>query len=190
MNPVSCAEKIPGWMVKEELEWLYDKAKQMQSIAEFGCYKGRSTTVLCAGCPGEVYSVDRFTPDFFIPDGGFDKGLREDGRKPSPYKDFIKNTREFSNLWVLPMSSIEAATSPLIPSMLDMIFLDTNHNVELVLEELKLWTSRARILLCGHDYEDPNFTEPPHPGVKQALSEFFGLEKIANGPHSIWYLKG
>jgi hypothetical protein len=51
---------IQGWMTRDELTWLYETAQTMQSIAEIGCWKGRSTCALLSGCPGTVHAVDHF----------------------------------------------------------------------------------------------------------------------------------
>jgi len=58
--PVVKAEKIDGAMGREDLEWLHDTAKRMASVVEVGCWKGRSTYALLAGCLGPVYAVDHW----------------------------------------------------------------------------------------------------------------------------------
>lgn len=51
---------IQGWMTVEELNWLLETGKAMESIVEVGSWKGRSTFAQCSsGCP-RVYAVDHF----------------------------------------------------------------------------------------------------------------------------------
>ena len=174
-TPVDKAEKIQGWMTRAELEWLYEKAKDMQSVVEIGSFKGRSTYVLASACNGDsgkVYAVDPFT-GAATPEAG-----------KSTFEDFIKNCGHFKNLTVLKKMSQEAATSEHVPADVDMVFLDGDHSYEAVMEDLETWTPRAKKLLCGHDLTDPN-----NPGVRQALYEFFGADRVASGPDSIWYIK-
>ena len=176
-NPVDKAEKIQGWMTRPELEWLYDKAKTMESVVEIGSFKGRSTFVLASGCNGGIgkaYAVDPFTgmaaPSDFA-------------GKPT-FEDFIKNCGHFKNLTVVKKTSLEAAAMDVIPPEVDMVFIDGDHSYEAVMEDLKTWTPRAKKLLCGHDLTDPNY-----PGVQAALYATFGADQIGKGAGSIWYLK-
>ena len=63
---VAKAQEIRGWMELEELLWLNQTAKNMDSIVELGCFCGRSTYALLSGCMehnaghpnGTVYAVD------------------------------------------------------------------------------------------------------------------------------------
>lgn len=176
-NPVEKAQKIFGFMEPEELEWLYEVSKRMDSIVEIGSYKGKSTYVLCAGCPGKVYAVDFFScggmwPD---PDGSIDT-----------WPAFEANVGHFPNLCPVRMTSGEAATFGPVPGMVDMVFLDGCHEKTAVLHDLALWTPRTQKLICGHDLNHEAKTDTP--GVGEALSEFFGMEKVARGPGSIWYV--
>ena len=76
---------------------------------------------------------------------------------------------------------MEAAALDVIPSKLDMVFLDGDHSYEAVMADLKTWAPRATKLLCGHDLTDPNY-----PGVRQAVYEYFGADAIVSGPDSLW----
>jgi len=105
----------------------------------------------------------------------------------SSYKEYFKNVGHFSNLITLKTTSEEAAISPLIPEKVDMVFIDGCHESAMVMKDLALWTDRA-VLICGHDYEDPDNLEA-HPGVKQALSEYYGLDHIDRMAKLIWVLK-
>jgi hypothetical protein len=46
---------IQGWMGSHELRWLHQTARELGSVVEIGCWKGRSTFALCSsGCPRVV----------------------------------------------------------------------------------------------------------------------------------------
>lgn len=174
-NPVERADQIAGWMYLEELEWLYEAAKRMDSILELGCYKGRSTYVLLAGCPGMVHVADAFYcgPDYPIY-----------GNEPSTYPAFYKNVGHFPNLGrVFEGTTVEAAESGFLPLEFDMVFIDADHSYEAVLADLRNWAPRAKKLICGHDY-----LKADSPGVQQALDEHFGPGKVSQGPGSLWYI--
>ena len=182
-TPVDKAEKIQGWMTRPELEWLYEKAKTMKSVVGIGNFLGRSTYVLASGCnggEGKVYAVDPF-----IFDGNWTKDLNTSLKHGDDFMpEFLKNCGHFKNLIVVKKTSVEAAALDVIPSEADMVFLDGDHSYEAVMEDLKAWIPRAKKLLCGHDLNDPNY-----PGVRQALYEFFGADRVVSGPDSLWYIK-
>lgn len=173
-TPVDKAEEIQGWMTRKELEWLYDKAKTMESVVEIGNFKGRSTFVLASGCNGgigKVYAVDPFT-GMAVPSNF--------AGKPT-FDDFIKNCGHFKNLTVVKKTSLEAAAMDVIPPEVDMVFIDGNHDYKAVMSDLSTWAPRTKKLICGHDLTDPNY-----PGVKQAVYEYFGADVITPGPDSLW----
>jgi predicted O-methyltransferase YrrM len=47
-------------MGSDELAWLAATAAQSQSIAEIGCWQGRSTKALADSCRGRVFAIDHF----------------------------------------------------------------------------------------------------------------------------------
>lgn len=173
-NPVEIAQTILGWMDSDELEWLHEVAKRMDGgIVELGCHRGRSTYVLCAGCPGPVYAVDCHWCGTMYPFAGEAQYTRP---------EFDQAVGHFVNLTVLEMKFAEAAGSDLILPMVDCVFIDGDHAYASVLDDLKTWDRRARKMVCGHDLS------PETPGVKQALDEYFGLGKVHTGPGKLWYV--
>lgn len=173
-NPIVEAAAIPGWMNLEELRWLYKTAQEMESIVEIGSYKGRSTYALLSGCKGQVYAVDPFNEGQII---------HESLAGKDTYDDFIKNVGHFPHLHTYRMTSAEAAADG-IPPKVEMTFFDGDHSKEGLMADLKAWVPRTTKLICGHDLNDPNY-----PGVRQALYEYFGADRVASGPDSLWYIK-
>jgi Methyltransferase domain len=172
-DPVVQAAKIPGMMESDELAWLFEVARRMESIIELGSYKGRSTYVLCAGCPGQVHAVDCFWCGQMYP---------YNDSEQYTFPEFMANVGHFPNLKSFEGLFRDAVNNPLIPPKVDMIFIDGDHAYASVLDDLKTWTPRARRMICGHDLA------PGTPGVQQALDEFFGPGKVQTGPGSLWYV--
>lgn len=165
------AQAIEGWMKPHELDWLSLQASQVNSVAEIGCWKGRSTYVLAAGCGGQVYAVDHFTGT--PGDAQHDFLLRRSGG--STYEEFMARLGGFSNVTVVKEDSFEAAKS--VPDC-DMVFIDGGHSYDRVLADLKAWAPKAKRLLSGHDYS--------YPDVKRAVDEVLG--PVETEPETdIWF---
>jgi hypothetical protein len=167
VNGYRIGEQIYGWMNYDELKWLHQKAATMQTIVEVGCFKGRSTYALCSACPGTVYAIDTFqgSPE------------HETEELSKLHDEFYENcANHFRNLRVFPMSSMDAARSPLIPKKVDMVFLDGSHEYEDFTADIKHWLPRCTKLFCGHDIVVS--------GVTRALADM--LAEVDIGAVSIW----
>lgn len=161
---------IDGWMSRTELNWLHNQAKDMESIVEIGCWKGRSTHALASACKGKVITIDTF------------KGT--EGEPGSPFIDaqdqdilaehLLPNVGQFENLEVWNMTSLEAAE--LVPDgSVDMVFLDGDHSYAAIKADIEAWKPKAKKIICGHDYN--------WHGVQEAVTENFGVPDTAG---SIW----
>ncbi len=162
---------IQGWMLYPELLWLNETAKQMTSIAEVGSWKGRSTHALCSGCKGTVTAIDHFLGSVNEEDA------HKEAQGDAIYNQFLNNMKGFSNLVVNRKDSLQAAQEYPDKSF-DMVFIDGEHTYEAVKADIKAWRSKAKILLCGHDYTGI------WPGVRKAVDEEIGAVKVHN---TIWY---
>lgn len=172
---IAHAETIQGWMSRAELEWLYSRALEMESVAEIGSWKGRSAYVLLSSCKGPVFCVDHFggSPSEKEPGGCHHEATEKDIRS-----EFIQNCGLFNNLRLMNMYSLAAAS--IIPDdSVDMAFIDAEHTVPAVLKDLALWRPKAKKLFCGHDRTMP--------GVAEALSNA-GVN-FKEGAGSIWYVE-
>jgi hypothetical protein len=163
---------INGLVGTVELDWLYNKAKEMQTILEVGAWRGRVTAALCEACPGIVTSVDHFlgsVGDGLVPD---EKEKQED----QVYKDFLENTKQFKNLIVNRNDSIVAAFQ--YPDLsFDMVWLDAQHTYESTIADIRAWLPKAKNLICGHDYSEV------WPGTIKAVDEMFSNIELFN---TIW----
>lgn len=170
-KPVS-AEDIQGWMFTDELVWLSQKAAECDSIAEIGCWKGRSTFALLSACRGTVYAVDHFR--------GSGTPEHNEALDGSVRREFYRNCGDFSNLLVIEMPSLVAAE--MFPNrQFDMVFIDASHADQDVLADIRAWFPKTRRIIAGHDYS-PNVW----PGVVRAVNEIFGAS-VKFAAQSIWY---
>jgi len=136
--------EIEGWMFDYELEWLYQRAKEMRSIVELGSWKGRSTHALLSGCPGPVYAVDMWQGS------ASEKHLLDMAQAEDVFATFTRNMRGFDNLIVRKADSASAACGPFLRGV-DCVFVDADHCYDAVKADLKAWFNVPRKLLCGHD---------------------------------------
>jgi predicted O-methyltransferase YrrM len=63
--------------------------------------------------------------------------------------------------------------------MVDVVYLDSAHDYDHLMIELKKYSPFAKHLICGHDYGHKEF-----PGVQMAVDEYFGDIDLDG---SIWY---
>ena len=139
------APQIQGWMGPQALSWLYEKAREMQSVVEIGSWKGRSTHALLSGCKGPVFSVDHFQGNPEERDTA-----HKEAKEHDIFPIFWENVGHFKNLVAMRMESVEAGRF-FAPRSVDMIFIDGSHMREAVLVDLMTWKPKCRKLLCGHD---------------------------------------
>lgn len=167
-NSLEYKNEIEGWMSPVELDWLYKTAKTMDSVAEIGSWKGKSTHALLSGCKGTVTAIDHFKGS-----KGEEKAHAE-AKDRDIFADFLANVGSFKNLKVFKRKSL-AAVNKFADKSVDMVFIDGEHTYEAVRDDIRAWTPKARKLVCGHDYNLPE--------VKQAVQEAFGEVDTAG---SIW----
>lgn len=157
-------------MTRAELQWLFDRAQEAETIVEVGSWLGRSTHALCTGCTGTVYSVDHFmgTP-------GEEETTYRYAQNHDVYLEFLHNMRAHTNLRILKGYSHEIAQT-FAPASVDMIFIDADHRFDGVRQDIVSWLPVARKIICGHDYTLE--------GVKRAVDSM--NFKVTLGPHSLW----
>jgi Methyltransferase domain len=168
----SYTNDLPGWMSPEELSWLYKRASEAASVAEIGCWRGRSTHALLSGCQGPVYAVDTWKQCGVSPVG------YPPAEDEEVFADFNNNVGSFPNLRIVRMPSVDAAR---IVGMVDMVFIDADHSYESVIADIRAWEPKTLYLVSGHDFDMPEY-----PGVTQAVCEsFHEVERCG----SIWFVR-
>lgn len=165
---------VDGFMYFEELLWLNTMAKDHLSIAELGSWKGRSTHALASGCRGTVTAIDTWLGSADVNDLTNQMAKQED-----VFETFKNNTQQFSNIKIMRRMGSEAAKGYPDKSF-DAVFIDAGHTYEEIKEDIDTWLPKAKMLICGHDY-DPVVWK----GVVRAVDEKFG--KPDGLAFSIWY---
>jgi hypothetical protein len=99
----------------------------------------------------------------------------------SVYRSFLKNTESFKGIINhIKGRSIDAAR--LYPDRsIDFIFIDAGHEKEDVIEDATAWFPKIKKggIMAGHDYYS-------HPGVRQAVDEFFGSDVELSEKENTW----
>lgn len=166
------ANSIPGWMSFKEQSFLFDNARNMESVIELGSWKGKSThALLSSKCP-KVVAVDTWKGSKAEPEA------HAEAASGSVFADFKKNVGHFTNLEIIE-GDINEIVKNVADKSFDMVFIDAGHTYEEVKNDIKKWKGKAKILLCGHDYVSG------WPGVIQAVDEELGgPDGVAD---TIWY---
>lgn len=161
---------IDGWTTPEELIWLRSVAQDCDSVAEIGCWKGRSTSALLQGCKGTVHAIDHWRGSPEDMDGAHAEAINRD-----IFLDFMANVGHAENLVVHRGDSAIVASD--VPSV-DMVFIDGSHWYENVYGDIEAYKGKARRLICGHDWDRED--------VKKAVREHFGNDKLLFPAGTIW----
>lgn len=169
---------IPGFMQLDELNWLHEQAKKMDSILEIGSWMGRSSHALLTGCKGKVTCVDHFKGSIETDDGTEWMDDTVNMAKEIDVKaEFLKNVGHFPNLELIAKTS-EEAFEELKDREFDMVFIDGTHTYQAVKDDIIRYGLKVKKLICGHDYGVGQL------GVTRAVDEFFDNVGLQN---TIWY---
>jgi hypothetical protein len=156
-----------GWMAPAELNWLMDKASQMDSVVEIGSLHGRSAYAMLTACPGLVYAIDPWD----------DEG--EHG-----WRSFMGSCGHFPNLRAIRGFSPAVIETHNLPDV-DMVFIDGDHKEASVRADIEGWLPKTRKLICGHDYVHGG----GFPDVAVVVDEIFGDRVRVDDNTAIWYVE-
>lgn len=168
------SSKVDGWMTYEEQLWLYEMAKDHFTIGELGSWKGRSTNALATSCRGTVTAIDTWQGSDFVGDSTNWMAKQED-----VFATFLRNTAQFKNIDVNRNRGMTAVKDYADKSF-DVVFIDAGHTYEEVRDDIDAWLPKAKMILCGHDYQEDIWM-----GVVKAVDDKFGKPDGVAG--SIWY---
>ena len=180
---VVAADRIPGMMPPALLSVLASAADHASPhpIAEVGCWRGRTTRVLCDHTRGPVYAVDTW-------DGS--PGLEEEmafmrshtGDRDWVFHEFQRNLAGAGQLQIIREPSVIAASVLWHKGIrFAMVFIDALHDYDSVRKDIQAWLPLMMRggLLCGHDFTFPE--------VNRAVTEAFPELAENPDPHAdIW----
>jgi cephalosporin hydroxylase len=174
-----------GWFSPEDIAAyaaLYEQVPPGSRVAELGVWQGRS---LCSVAEVirrknlQVHAVDTFlgTPqelDIVHDCGG---KLRQ---------RFEANLARFgiSEHVVIHAGSTDLVAREMDAASFNLVFIDSDHSYQRVRTDIRTWLPKVEAggVLCGHDY---NRSGHPHGGVKQAVDELIGSDKVVLFPGSL-----
>jgi len=174
---ISKALSVQGWMSDRELLWLAERAREYDTIVEFGSLMGRSTRALADNIKesGTIWAVDPWAGDYYQVDGDVLRMVNT-----YCYPQFYENLKDHIDCGrVIPTRGFSYSFK--LPFVVDMVFIDGDHRYETVLKDIDktLELVRPGGMICGHDWDHPNW-----PGVRQAVTIKFGFVDVED---TIWW---
>jgi len=130
---------IPGWMEKDECEFLFETAKTCRGqgvIVEIGTYLGRSTSALCLGTlASEKYG--RVSPVYTID--------THHGIEPSEcnvtYSEFMAYMKKLNLMSVVkPIVNTSEKANDKWTTPIKFLFIDGDHSFKSVSQDYEMWS--------------------------------------------------
>lgn len=139
------ADGVEGWLTPEQGRRLFDAARRLSpgaTIVEIGSFRGRSTIVLAASCPGdaEVVAID--------PHGGGDRGPQEiapdAARGDADHAAFTGNLATAGvEGRVRHVRKLSADALDDVPGEVDLLFVDGAHRLGPARADIVRWGDRV-----------------------------------------------
>ncbi len=158
-------KQIPGLMTPGELALLCRFARSASSIAELGCYKGRSLAAMGITHPSAtLYGIDWFGD---MSHRGYQGSTLEETRgnleKVGVKATFLIGTTD--------------EVAPKFDKKIDLLHVDAGHSYEECLNDLKNYVPKITEggAVCIHDYGKARKAELDRPEVQQAVDDYFAI---------------
>lgn len=184
-------KKLKSGMRGKE-DGLYDLIKDLPEnliMAEIGCYAGESTLMfLQSGKINTLYAIDPWSNKYT---GKEDLSKKENKTIKKVY-DNMKWAEDSFDVRVSPYKNVAKLKMTfdsafyMIPSNLDFIYIDGNHEYEYVCKDIILAINKIKTggIIAGHDYQET------YPGVIQAVKSYFQIVgKIKIYKDTSWLIK-
>lgn len=179
---VELACGIQGWMNRDELFWLFDRAGEVPcggTWVEVGTWKGRSAlaTALGLSAGSRLVCVDNFlgNPES---EAHWESQLPCNGDNSWLRACWLLARRMACTLnrgvtVALDTRDSVAAASSFAAESVDAVFIDASHEEGKVAADIRAWLRPLKFsgLLCGHDLC------PDRPGVEAAVRSVLGWER-------------
>lgn len=166
---------------------------KVNAIAEVGVYKGNFSSMLRKFFPEAfLYLVD---PWAHIPELATKRGIlhmRGGNAETNQtmwdniYAGILRRFDGDTRVGIMRMTSAEAA--PMVPDgVLDIAYIDADHQYERVQEDIRLWLPKVRPggIICGHDYV-PSRPRRVLMQVQRAVDDYFGAGGVEVGTDTLW----
>jgi len=178
--------EIDGWSsdILPFYEAIATELPDGSRIAEVGVYLGRSLLYLAEALARRgktdsiLFAVDRFEGADWC---------------PNMYEKFVSHLQatdpEAAKLVIVQRGDARFWAGVHADGMLDMVFIDADHNYESVRSDIAAWRPKVKPggIIAGHDYSGDMYGS--FPGVDQAVHEAFGKENILKPSGSVWRVK-
>jgi hypothetical protein len=150
-------------------------------FAEIGCWKGRSTAYLGVEIINQNKNIELYCIDSWKYKETTEQPAGNQSEFDKVYEQFCNNIKPIKNIVNICRMDSVSASCQYPDNYFDFIFIDAGHTYVDVLQDLKAWYPKCKNVIAGHDY----FTRV-HPGVKQAVDEFFDYDIWCNPKLNIW----
>lgn len=162
---------------KEGLQELISKLPKYCVMAEIGSYIGESTELFAKTCK-KVYAIDAWRNFYDTNDKSaylYSMYLVE--------KAFDIKMKKFDNVIKVKGYSKEEGKK-FEDGTLDFVYIDSNHQYENVLEDIKTWLPKIKPngMIGGHDY---GYLD----GIIKAVNEMFGKDNVETFKDTSWLVR-
>lgn len=140
------------------------------TIVELGAWTGVSAEIFSRHF-GRVVSVDAYTP--------FPGDISSQHNLDEVKKIYLKRNSDKKNVELIISKSAEAVAR--FPDGVDVVYIDAGHDYDSVKADLDAWKDKAKVFLCGHDYERR------FQGVINAVNEYKKPDKVFSD--TSWLIK-
>lgn len=177
---------IPGWMSKNELEFLHSIVKDAGNsalIVELGSWKGRSTAALYTAIHDSQTVV---TIDTWLGQSNLRFAEHKEVLKRDIFLEFLDNMH---NLIIYPAwyDNIRRGVCYLRMDSTDAVSLFDNGSIDVIIDDcdhrqvglmIDIWRRKIKPggIYCGHDFRS-------RPGVEAAVLDRFTISKVVD---QIW----
>lgn len=165
--------------------------RKIRKMAEIGVWKGALTRHLLRNCRHlvEYYAIDSWRELIGKDYGRMSSEHTKQDTWDKLYKKVLHEIPYYRPLKVIRLPALEAVELfPLkhFKEFFDFVYIDTSHFYQNTFDEIKAYLPLVRKggIIGGHDYAA---TRPEHQGVRKAVDEIFGADKIIQGDDMVWY---
>lgn len=160
---------LPG--KREDLASLFNEL-EYKTGAEIGVASGHYSEVLCKSIPRlELHCIDSWET--------YSGGEYEDQEALNRhYHEAQKHLAEYSCNFIKKLSS--DAVQDFKDSSLDFVYIDANHDLDFVLDDISRWSKIIRPggVISGHDYVADNTSHTKTYGVVEAVNSYIHSHRI------------